>query len=56
MYVCNYSDYCMRTGAVLPTSLNDYGLNEELLQVVFNQVVEGREPEWRLKGIPEIKF
>ena len=46
----------MHTGAAFPTSLNDYGLNEKLLQVVFNQVLEGREPEWHLKGITEIQF
>ena len=52
----NYCDYCMHTGAAFPTSLNAYGLNEKLLQVVFNQVLEGREPEWHLKGIPENQF
>lgn len=44
------------TGAVFPTGLRDYGLSEERLRNVFNQVLEGREPEWHLKGIPEIQF
>ena len=44
------------TGAVFPTGLRDYGLSEERLQNVFSQVLEGKEPEWRLKGIPEIQF
>lgn len=46
----------VNTGAVFPTDLRDYGLSEERLQNVFIQVLEGREPEWRLKGIPEIQF
>lgn len=44
------------TGAVFPTELRDYGLSEERLQNVFIQALEGREPEWCLKGIPEIQF
>lgn len=56
IYVVTWKVVCIYAGAVFPTSLNDYGLNEKLLQVVFNQVLEGKEPEWHLKGIPEIQF
>lgn len=31
-------------------------MSEERLQNVFIQVLEGWEPVWSLKGIPEIKF
>ena len=47
-YVC--------TGAAFPIGLIDYGLSQERLHNVFNQVLEGREPEWHLKGIPDIQF
>ena len=42
--------------AVFPRSLNSYGLSEELLTTIFNQVLEGKQPKWHLRGIPEIQF
>ena len=41
---------------MFPKSLNSYGLNQELLATVFNQVLTGKQPKWRLRGIPEIHF
>ena len=43
-------------GFVFPPYFKECGLTEELLEIVFNQVFEGKEPTWHYKGIPEIKF
>ena len=43
-------------GFVFPPYLKECGLTEELLERVFNQVLEDKEPTWHYRGIPEIKF
>ena len=46
---CSFST----SDAIFPQELNDYGLNEELLAITFNQVKTGKKPiKWCLKGIP----
>ena len=40
-----------------PLELNEYGLDEELLTAVFDQILSGTEPLlWYLKGVPCVAF
>lgn len=43
-------------GSVFPSYLKECGLTEELLEQVFNQILEGKEHTWHFKGIPETNF
>ena len=49
--------FCVRlgTGPVFPNGLLLYGLNEELLAKVFDQVQNNKSP-WYLRGIPDYGF
>lgn len=43
--------------AVFPKKLHEYGLNEELLALLFNQFLNEKSPlKWHLNGIPNIGF
>jgi hypothetical protein len=44
------------TGPVFPSGLLSYGLNEELLAKVFDQVQNNESPSWHLRGIPDYGF
>ena len=40
-----------------PEELYDYGLDEEVLTSVFDQVQSGKESlQWSLKGVPNVGF
>ena len=60
MRTCMYCDYMYiytTENPVFPTYLRDYGLTEDLLTVVFNQVLRGDENlEWSLTHVPKKQF